>query len=82
MAVLTLVVEFGAPLAMLHRRIGYAFVATVLGLHYGIFIFIVMGIGFKYQLSGVAFLCFFQWERFPGWLASIRGRLDPSQGLR
>ena len=72
MAVLTLVVEFGAPLAMLHRRIGYAFVATVLGLHYGIFI--VMGIGFKYQVTGVAYLCFFQWERFPGWLASIRGR--------
>lgn len=72
MALLTLVVEFGAPLALVHRRIGYAFVAIVLGLHYGIWI--VMGIGFKYQVTGAAFVCFLEWERLGGWVASIRAR--------
>ena len=74
LALLTLVVEFGAPLALLHRRLGYAFVAIVLGLHYGIWV--VMGIGFKYQVTGVAFACFFEWERLSGWLESARVRFS------
>jgi uncharacterized membrane protein YphA (DoxX/SURF4 family) len=67
MAVVTLVAEFGAPLAMLHRRIGYVFVAMVLGLHWGIDI--LMGIGFKYQMCGLAFACFFEWERLGRWVS-------------
>jgi hypothetical protein len=77
MAIVTLVVEFGAPIAMFHRRLGYAFVAIVLGLHWGIDF--LMGIAFKYQMYAVAFVCFVEWERLLGWCGAVVRRIRGSQ---
>lgn len=57
----TLVLELGAPLALVHRRIGWLWCAAVYPMHVGIYF--VMGITFSYQLSGVMFASFFALER-------------------
>jgi hypothetical protein len=59
-ASMTLVLELGAPLAMLHRYAGYAYTAGILGMHWSILV--LMGIPFRYQMYGAAFACFFEWE--------------------
>ncbi|MDQ3154779.1 MAG: hypothetical protein M3R63_24635 [Actinomycetota bacterium] len=61
MAVGSLVVELGAPLALVDRRVGRVWALATLGLHWGILA--VMGIRFRYQLSGVAFAPWFDVER-------------------
>ncbi|MEO1338652.1 MAG: hypothetical protein AAFV29_23615, partial [Myxococcota bacterium] len=57
MGIATLVLEVGAPLAMTGPRIGRLWVIATYGLHWGIFF--TMGIKFRYQLSGAAFVAFF-----------------------
>lgn len=52
----TLVVELGAPLAIVSRRFARPWVVVVFLMHWGILL--VMGIKFRYQLAGVAFLPF------------------------
>jgi hypothetical protein len=56
----SLILEIGAPIAILHRRLGYAWVLGVLGLHWSILV--LMGIPFRYQLWGCAFACFLPWD--------------------
>lgn len=73
--VMTLILELGAPLALLHRRIGYLWAVAVLGMHWGIWF--IMGITFRYQLSGLMLLCFFPVERPLAWLARLI-RIPPS----
>ena len=53
--------ELGAPLALLHRRLGYAWALAAFPMHWGIFV--IMGISFKYYLWGVAYASFFPLER-------------------
>jgi hypothetical protein len=53
--------ELGAPLALLHRRVGTVWVLLVWGFHWGVLA--LMAIGFVYQLSGIAFAPFFRVER-------------------
>src|SRR6185503_12658915 len=53
LAVLTLVVELGAPLALLHRRIAAVWVLAVIGFHLGVLL--LMTILFPFPLSGIAF---------------------------
>lgn len=60
-ATLTLVVELGAPLALLHRRLGYAWALGVFAMHLGILL--VMRIRFPYPTYGLAFLSFLPVER-------------------
>lgn len=55
-AVLTLILELGAPLALLGRRIGLFWAAGILAMHAGIAV--AMGIVFPYQTSGLALLSF------------------------
>ncbi len=69
MAVVALLVELGAPLAMADRRLGRVWVAAAYGMHWGILA--VMGITFRYQLSGVAFASWWPVERV---LPSVRRR--------
>lgn len=71
MAVLTLVVELGAPLALLARRAMHAWVAAAWLFHVGVLA--TMAIVFPYPLFGVAFVPFFSVERFrlPRW-ANVR----------
>lgn len=61
LALLSVVLELGAPLALAHRRIASWWVALVWGFHVGVLV--LMAIGFAYQLSGVAFAPFFRVER-------------------
>jgi hypothetical protein len=67
-ATMTLVLELGAPLALLHRWAGYVFVAGIMSMHWSILI--LMGIPFPYQLYGCAFACFFVWDRPVTWLTA------------
>jgi hypothetical protein len=57
LAALSLAVELGAPLSLVNRRLGQLFALAAWGMHAGIRI--VMGIKFKYNLSGVSYLPYF-----------------------
>jgi hypothetical protein len=72
LAVLTVVVELGAPLALLHRRLALVWVVVVIGFHFGVLG--LMAILFPFPMSGIAFAPFFRAERPVAWLRSRRGR--------
>jgi len=61
LAVTTLLVELGAPLALWRRPVTLVWVAAAWGFHVGVLL--LMSIAFVYQLSGVAYLSFFPVER-------------------
>ena len=61
LAAFTLLVELGAPLAMLGRRIGAAWCAAAWAFHVGVLA--MMAIVFPYPLLGLAFAPFFPVER-------------------
>jgi hypothetical protein len=56
-AIGTLILEVGAPVALLDRRIGWLWSAGIWSMHQGIRL--IMGIVFPYPVWGVAFACFF-----------------------
>lgn len=60
-AVGTLVMELGAPFALLNRRLGRVWALGMFGMHWGVHV--IMGIPFPYQLSGVSFAPWFDLER-------------------
>jgi hypothetical protein len=63
-ALITLIVELGAPIALLPNRLRYGWIAAAWGFHVGIFA--LMAITFPYQLVGVAYAAFLPleaWER-------------------
>lgn len=66
----TLVMELGAPLFLLDRRARRAWAVMAFAMHWGILF--IMGITFRYQLSGIAFLSFFPAERLAGLRRSRR----------
>ncbi|RYZ04217.1 MAG: hypothetical protein EOO73_24325 [Myxococcales bacterium] len=72
LAVTTMLVELGAPLALVRARVAKAWVAAAWGFHVGVLLF--MSIAFFYQLSGFAYLPFFPVERAWAWLLSRRQR--------
>jgi hypothetical protein len=53
-SVLTMLLELGAPLALLHARIGYVWAIGAWGFHVGVVL--LMNIWFPYALAGMAFL--------------------------
>ena len=61
LAVGSLVIELGAPFALLNRWVALAWVVGVLSMHAGIDA--LMGITFAYQTYGIAFLSLFPVER-------------------
>lgn len=78
MAVLTLVVELGAPLALLRRRIAFVWTSAVWLFHLGVLA--SMLIIFLYPLSGLAFLPLFAWDGEP--VVSVVQRSIKSIGAR
>ena len=58
---ITLALELGAPLALLHPRIGHVWAASAWGFHAGVVL--MMNIWFPYALAGVAFLPLLPAER-------------------
>ena len=63
MAVASVLVELGAPVVLLGRRLRNLWVAAAWGFHLGVLA--LMAILFPYQLSGVAFVCMLPVERIP-----------------
>ena len=57
---LSMVLELGAPLALLHRRLALTWCVLVFGFHWGVLA--LMAIGFPFQLTGLAFAPFFAVE--------------------
>ena len=56
-----MIIELGAPFALANRRAGMAWAALTWLMHWGIFF--IMGIRFRYQMSGLIFLPFFDVEK-------------------
>ncbi|WP_299212297.1 DCC1-like thiol-disulfide oxidoreductase family protein [uncultured Aquimarina sp.] len=61
MGILTFILELGAPLALVKRRWGMAWALMTWMMHWGIFF--IMGISFRYQMTGLIFLSFFDVEK-------------------
>ncbi|MGB5820172.1 MAG: DCC1-like thiol-disulfide oxidoreductase family protein [Saonia sp.] len=61
MGILTFVLELGAPLALVKRKWGMVWAVLTWMMHWGIFF--IMGITFRYQMSGFMFLSFFNLEK-------------------
>jgi hypothetical protein len=61
LATVSLLVELGSPLALLHRRIAYVWCAVAWSFHVGVLA--VMWIVFHYPLLGLAYAPFFPMER-------------------
>ena len=65
-SVFTLIIELGAPIALLGKRLRTAWVAGAYAMHVGIAL--TMGIAFPYPMWGIAFACFFDLEHGYAWL--------------
>ncbi|MBX3189930.1 MAG: hypothetical protein KF819_23085 [Labilithrix sp.] len=63
LAIFALLVELGAPLALVSARAGRVWAALAWSFHAGVLA--TMAIGFFYPLAGVAFAAFFPVERLP-----------------
>jgi hypothetical protein len=63
-AAATLLLELGAPLMLVHRRIAYAWALALWGMHLAILA--IMDIDFRYYSTGLIFLCFLPIERIAG----------------
>ena len=61
LAVMTMLVELGAPLALLHRRLALVWCVAAWSFHVGVAL--LMSIAFLYPLSGIAYLPLFRLER-------------------
>ncbi|SHI80526.1 DCC1-like thiol-disulfide oxidoreductase family protein [Aquimarina spongiae] len=61
MGILTFILELGAPLALFRKKWGMAWAVLTWMMHWGIFC--IMGITFRYQMSGFIFLSFFDIEK-------------------
>lgn len=72
LAIGTMLVELGAPLALVRARVAKAWVAAAWGFHVGVLL--CMSIAFFYQLSGFAYLSFFPLERGWQWWLARRAR--------
>lgn len=57
----SLVVELFAPVGLLNRKLGRLWAVAAFGMHWGIRV--IMGIRFRYQMSGVSFASWFEVER-------------------
>ncbi|HYQ16010.1 MAG TPA: HTTM domain-containing protein, partial [Polyangiaceae bacterium] len=73
LALLTMLVELGAPLALLNRRVALAWLIAAWCFHLGVLT--TMSIAFIYQLSGVAYLSFLPLEQL---LERLQARLQKS----
>jgi hypothetical protein len=61
----TLILELGAPLVLLHKRLTLIWVLLTFSMHWGIYI--IMGIDFPYHTTGLVFLSFFELEKIKDW---------------
>lgn len=78
LAVLTLVVELGSPLALLGRRAAQVWAVTVVGFHIGVVL--LMAIFFPFPMSGVAFAPLLRAERAIEWARARAARFRSRRG--
>ncbi|MBK9170504.1 MAG: hypothetical protein IPM24_24005 [Bryobacterales bacterium] len=77
--IVSMIVELGAPLALLNRRLGMFWALNAWAMHWGILF--IMDITFRYQLAGLIFLAFFPAERLAApfrWFLAQVGREHPA----
>ena len=74
-AVLTLIVELGAPIALVPGRVRTVWLVAAWGFHVGVFA--LMAISFPYQLTGVAFASFLRTEVIVERIRPVVVRLRP-----
>lgn len=80
LATMTVVLELGAPIALLGARLALVWVLAVIGFHLGVLA--LMMIAFPYQMVGVSFACFFRAEKLLEWAhARWRRRRSQKQSL-
>jgi len=79
MAVVSMAVELLAPMVILNKRAAQVWAVIAFLGHWGIFF--VMGITFRYQMSGMIFASFFDVERAVEWLRARFNR-DAQPGTR
>jgi hypothetical protein len=72
MGIHTMIVELGAPLALLNKRVGRAWACLAFVMHWGILF--LMKITFRYHLSGILYASFFDVERIPVWIRELYAR--------
>ena len=65
MGIGTLILELGAPFVVLNRKIGKLWAIGTWLMHWGIYF--IMGITFRYQMTGLIFLPFFDVEKLVFW---------------
>ncbi|MCA9650102.1 MAG: HTTM domain-containing protein [Myxococcales bacterium] len=75
LAMLSLALELGAPVALLHPRVGRAWAALAWSFHVGVLV--LMAIMFHYQVSGMAYASFFEVERLHDRWRRWRARRRP-----
>jgi hypothetical protein len=84
LAVATLVLELGAPVALLNKRLAQGWALGAFLMHWGVYF--IMSIKFRYQLSGILFASFFDVEHLVAWVTAWRGwgeaRLHAAGGWR
>ena len=80
LALLTMLVELGAPLALLNRRSALVWLGAAWSFHLGVLL--MMSIAFIYQLSGVAYLSFLPLERGLAFVERRRQRRDSARSRR
>ena len=85
LAMLTLVVELGAPIALVHARLAAAWIVLAIGFHFGVLA--LMMIVFPYQMFGIAFACFLPVDRLFDRIARRIRRVenpasDPAESAR
>jgi hypothetical protein len=80
LAAMSLLVELGAPLALLHPRVGRLWCVGAWSFHVGVVV--LMAIVFHYPLAGIAYASFFSVEvlhdRWRPWVAARAARGDAS----
>ena len=69
---LSLALELGAPVALLNRRLGRFWAFSAFLMHWGILF--IMGIKFRYHLSGILYASFFDVERLVPWCRNALAR--------
>ncbi|MCP1386507.1 hypothetical protein [Runella salmonicolor] len=68
-ALMTMIVELGAPFALIKPKIAMTWAVMAILMHIGILL--VMNITFRYQLTGAMFACFFPLEYPIGFLSNL-----------
>lgn len=64
--VMSMILELGAPIALINRKLGMIWSVLTCGMHWGIYF--IMGIHFPYHMGGFIFLAFFPLEELWFWI--------------